>query len=140
MQQAGATLHRGARASHYRGLSCCRAQAPDTQAQVIVAHGPSCSVACGIFPDQGLNPCPLHWQADSQPLCHQEAHHSHSYINNVSSRSLPILLVFSNNQLLISLIFSTIFSITLFSTLFFITSFLLLTMGLICSFFSRFLR
>ena len=38
---------------------------------VIVAHGPSCSAACGIFPDQGSNPCPLHWQADSQPLCHQ---------------------------------------------------------------------
>ena len=37
----------------------------------IVAHGPSCSVACGIFPDQGSNPCPLHWQADSQPLRHQ---------------------------------------------------------------------
>ena len=27
---------------------------------VIVAHGTSCSVACGIFPDQGSNPCPLH--------------------------------------------------------------------------------
>ena len=26
----------------------------------VVAHGPSCSVACGIFPDQGSNPCPLH--------------------------------------------------------------------------------
>ena len=38
---------------------------------VIVAHGPSCSAACGIFPDQGSNPCPLHWQADSQPLHHQ---------------------------------------------------------------------
>ena len=38
---------------------------------VIVAHGPSCSVACGIFPDQGSNLCPLHWQADSQPLRHQ---------------------------------------------------------------------
>ena len=38
---------------------------------VIVAHGPSCSVACGIFPDQGSNTCPLHWQADSQPLRHQ---------------------------------------------------------------------
>ena len=38
---------------------------------VVVAHGPSCSVACGIFPDQGPNPCPLHWQADSQPLRHQ---------------------------------------------------------------------
>ena len=37
----------------------------------IVAHGRSCSVACGIFPDQGPNPCPLHWQADSQPLRHQ---------------------------------------------------------------------
>ena len=32
---------------------------------VVVAHGLSCSAACGIFPDQGSNPCPLHWQADS---------------------------------------------------------------------------
>ena len=31
--QAGATLHRSARASHYRGFSCCGAQAPDAQAQ-----------------------------------------------------------------------------------------------------------
>ena len=38
---------------------------------VVVAHGPSCSSACGIFPDQGSNPCSLHWQADSQPLRHQ---------------------------------------------------------------------
>ena len=37
----------------------------------IVAHGPSCSAACGILPGQGSNPCPLHWQADSQPLRHQ---------------------------------------------------------------------
>ena len=38
---------------------------------VVVAHGPRCSAACGIVPDQGSNPCPLHWQADSQPLRHQ---------------------------------------------------------------------
>ena len=38
---------------------------------VIVAHGPSCSAACGILPGQGSNLCPLHWQADSQPLRHQ---------------------------------------------------------------------
>ena len=38
---------------------------------VAVAHGPSCPVACGILPDQGSNPCSLHWQADSQPLRHQ---------------------------------------------------------------------
>ena len=28
----------------------------------------SCSAAWGIFPDQGLNPCLLHWQADFLPL------------------------------------------------------------------------
>ena len=33
LRQVGATPHRGARASHYRGLSCCGAQAPDAQAQ-----------------------------------------------------------------------------------------------------------
>ena len=38
---------------------------------VTVAHGPSRSAARGILPDQGSNPCPLHWQADSQPLRHQ---------------------------------------------------------------------
>ena len=40
-------------------------------ASVVVAHGPSCSAACGILPDQGSNPRPLHWQADSQPPRHQ---------------------------------------------------------------------
>ncbi|XP_059856330.1 serine/threonine-protein kinase VRK3 isoform X3 [Delphinus delphis] len=34
-------------------------------------HGPSRSTACEIFPDRGTNPCPLHRQADSQPLHHQ---------------------------------------------------------------------
>ena len=38
---------------------------------VVVAHGPSRSAACGIFPGQGSNPYALHWQADSQPLRHQ---------------------------------------------------------------------
>ena len=46
---------------------------------VVVAHGPSCSAACGIFRDQGSNPCPLHWQADSQPLRHQGSP-KHSFI------------------------------------------------------------
>ena len=31
----------------------------------------SCSAACGVFPDQGLNLCLLHWQADALPLSHQ---------------------------------------------------------------------
>ena len=46
---------------------------------VVVAHGPSCSVACGVFPDQGSNPCPLHWQADSQPLRHQGSPRVHFF-------------------------------------------------------------
>ena len=37
-----------------------------SQASVIVAHRLSGPAACGIFPDQGSNPCPL--QADSYPL------------------------------------------------------------------------
>ena len=28
-------------------------------------------LACRIFPEQGLNLYPLHWQVDSQPLDHQ---------------------------------------------------------------------
>ena len=31
----------------------------------VVALGLSCSAACGIFPDEGLNACPLHGKADS---------------------------------------------------------------------------
>ena len=84
LRRAGATLCCGARASHCGGFSCCGAQALGTRASqlwhagsvvvarglwsagsVVVVHGLSCSVACGIFLDQGLNLCPLHWQADS---------------------------------------------------------------------------
>ena len=35
-------------------------------------HRLSCHVICGIFPDQGLNLSPLHWQVDAQPLDHPE--------------------------------------------------------------------
>ena len=69
---------------------------------VVVAHGPSCSTACGIFPDQGSNLCPLHWQADSQPLSHQgipvhlsNVSHSSGYLSNFS---LWIYLHFSDHQ------------------------------------------
>ena len=43
------------------------AVAPGLQSagSVVVAHELSCSMECGIFPDQGSNPCPLHWQVDS---------------------------------------------------------------------------
>ena len=42
-----------------------------------MTRGLSCSTACGIFPDQGSNPYPLHWQADSQPLRHHGSPSAH---------------------------------------------------------------
>ena len=36
-------------------------------------HRLSCFTACGIFLDQVLNPCLLHWQVDSLPLNPQES-------------------------------------------------------------------
>ena len=80
----------GARGSRCSGFFCFEAQSRGAQASaaapagspvttpelqstgsVVVTHGLSCSVACGIFPDQGSNLCPLPWQADSLPLSHQ---------------------------------------------------------------------
>ena len=37
-----------------------------------VAHGLSVPAVCGIFLNQGLNPCPLCWQADFYSLSHRE--------------------------------------------------------------------
>ena len=33
-----------------------------------MVHGLSCSMVCGVFPGQGLNPCLLPWQVGSLPL------------------------------------------------------------------------
>ena len=40
-------------------------------ASVVVVHKLSCAMAFGIFPDQGLNSCLLHWQVHTLPLSHQ---------------------------------------------------------------------
>ena len=60
---SGATLH--------RGLSRCGAQAPDAQAQQLWLTGPAAPWHVGSSQTRATNPCPLHWQADSQPLRHQ---------------------------------------------------------------------
>ena len=60
LRQAGATLHRGARASSPSRPLLLWSTGSRPAGSVAVAHGPSCSAACGIFPDQGSNPCPLH--------------------------------------------------------------------------------
>ena len=66
---------------------------------VIVAHGPSCSTACGIFPDQGSNPCAPHWQADSQPLRHQGSpllkslFHPHSDVRGIQHQGYSQIFI-----------------------------------------------
>ena len=52
---------------HCRGFSRCKAQTLECSGfcTVVAVHGFTCSVACGIFPDQRSNPCLLHWQEDS---------------------------------------------------------------------------
>ena len=56
----------GARALGYSGSSSCGSWLSTCGALLI------CLVACGVSLDQGLNLCPLRWQADSLPLDHQE--------------------------------------------------------------------
>ena len=80
--------HCDAQTSHCAGFSCCGAWAlcglqqlwtvgsvdvtPGLQStgSIVVVLRLSCFSACGIFLDQGSNPCLLHWQADSLPLSH----------------------------------------------------------------------
>ena len=54
-----------------------------------VAHGLSCSLACGIFLDQGLNLCLLRWQGDPSPMNHL-GHPKTFALREFSSIFLPI--------------------------------------------------
>ena len=66
--ELGATLKLwcAAFSSTVGGFSCYGSQALDSRALVIAACGfSSCSIACGIFTDQGSNRCPLHCKAYS---------------------------------------------------------------------------
>ena len=74
---------------------------------VVVAHGPSCSTACGIFPDQDSNLCPLYWQADSQPLHHQGSPSLHNFRNKAP---VPLYQTVSN----LSILFSQIMLLVLY--------------------------
>ena len=73
------TVHHDVLASDCAGCSRCRAQAQGTPVSswrvgsVAVTHVLRFHVACGIPPARRWNPCPLHWQADSQALYPQEA-------------------------------------------------------------------
>ena len=58
-------------ASRVCGLSSCSSRALEHWFNSCGTCGLSCSTASELFPDQGSNPCLLHWQADSSPLSYQ---------------------------------------------------------------------
>ena len=62
----------------------------------VSAQGLSCSAACGIFSEQGLNPCLLIWQADSLPLNHQGSPSFVLFLSKVSASKAPQILINRN--------------------------------------------
>ena len=60
----------GAWASRGSGVSYCASRALEHRLSSCGVWV-SCSAARGIFPDQGLNLCLLHWPVDSWPLSYQ---------------------------------------------------------------------
>ena len=67
------------------------------QAQWLWHHGLSWSAACGIFLDQGSNPCLLHWQADSEPpriLSHQGSLGTYSLLYKIWQHVPMIFWIF----------------------------------------------
>ena len=82
---------------------------------VIVAHGPSRSVARGILPDQGPNPCPPHWQADSQPLRHQGSPQSAFLIGVFTPFTFKVILDIYELKYAILLFVSWFSSVSLLS-------------------------
>ena len=66
-------------ASQCRGFSPCGPRALEYRLSSW-AHGLSWPRSMWIFPDQGSNPCPLHWQADSSPLGQQGSPTWHTWI------------------------------------------------------------
>ena len=65
LQRAEATLCCSAQGSHCGGFSSFGAQALGAWASAAETLGLCCSVACGVFPDQELNLCPLRCDAGS---------------------------------------------------------------------------
>ena len=93
-----------ARAPHCSGFSCCWAPALGLLGSSscslwalecrLSSCGTlaSCSTACGIFPDQGSNLYPQHWQANSQPLNHQGSPGLVSCLLKISNVIFPPIL------------------------------------------------
>ena len=93
---AGATLHRGTRTSHYRGLSCCRAQAPDAQAQQLWLTGPVAPRHVGSSQTRARTCVPCIGRQTLNHCATREAPsiHFYSYFSNVDMESCVFIEYF----------------------------------------------
>ena len=116
LRRAGATLHRSARASHYRSLSRCGAQAPDAQAQQLWLTGPAAPRHVGSSQTRARTrvPCigrqtPNHCATREAPvplhlykilcafICMKDYETIVTYLNMIESQvNLPFILVIFN--------------------------------------------
>ena len=115
--EQGATLHCDMGASHCGGFFCWGAWAFGSWASivavcgllgtgssefaagsVVTAPGLSYHVACGIFPDQGWNPYPLHWQMDSHPLYHQGSPNGPPWILGLGAEMKESVIYWGNHR------------------------------------------
>ena len=104
LQCEGVTLCCGIKASH-RGGFFCQSTGSRSMGFSRFGDGLSCSTACGIFLDQGSNPCLLHWQADSYRLYHQGS----QVLLVLNTCSLMLCSLFFNH---LSLILDQVFKFT----------------------------
>ena len=82
----GATLHRGARVPHYRGLSRCRAQAPDAQAQQLWPMGPAAPRHVGSSQTRARTRVPNH--------CATREAQGRWILNHCATREVPNKVLF----------------------------------------------
>ena len=75
LQSTGSRVHRLQQLRHMGSVVA----ASRLQSTGSIVHGLSCSKTCGLFLDQGSNPCLLHQQVDSLPLSHQGSPQSSSF-------------------------------------------------------------
>ena len=83
MRQAGATLHRGARAPHYRGLSRCGAQAPDAQAQQLWRTGSAAPRHVGSSQTRARTRVPCIGRQTPNHCATREAHENVSFLKQI---------------------------------------------------------
>ena len=99
LRQAGASPHRGAQASHRRGLSYCGAQAPDAQAQQLWLTGPVAPRHVGSPQTRARTHVPC---ISRQILNHCATREALPYFFNVTLHTVDIMWSFNIPKFLLS--------------------------------------